>query len=412
MAEVERRYREQCACKHDCPTYGDVIEWSCGCVQVEIHWDTSKGRDCTDFSGKRSHCSRPDRPPHVRERQWEEEPMASPLRQETPADGSEALIKLALYGIASLVVVGLVFTALWLVVFVAIPLVVINLGLIFLVSALRRTEGKVPFYAGSLLGAILLVVDLSLGWSTRILVSNLAFFANFIPWFFVANLAAGLTSAYFLIRDAFDARTPQGARSDMLSRRNLLTMVGLALLGGVTVWLQYFSGVPGPDGTLPYSDAADSLQLRSGAPQPPPKALFTDTAGVVPGDIAARIEQRLREFETASSNQVLVVVADRVPEGYTSLEEYTNRTVEAWRVGGQSRENGAVLFVFVGDRKVRIEVGSGLEGALPDAVAAGIISDEITPHFRLNRYGDGLLAGVEAIIAATHHRRTLRPSAE
>ena len=122
---------------------------------------------------------------------------------------------------------------------------------------------------------------------------------------------------------------------------------------------------------------------------------------MVPADIGARIEQRLREFETASSNQVLVVVQDRVPDGYGALEEYTNRTAEAWRVGDKNRDNGAVLFVFVGDRKVRIEVGYGLEGALPDALASRIINDEITPRFREGKYGDGLLAGVEAIILAT-----------
>ncbi len=134
---------------------------------------------------------------------------------------------------------------------------------------------------------------------------------------------------------------------------------------------------------------------------PPPVNFFTDQTGVVPKDVAATIEQRLRDLQKASSNQVLVVVSDRLPDGYASLEEYTNRTAEAWRVGDKSRDNGAVLFVFVGDRKVRIEVGYGLEGALPDALASRIINDEITPRFREGKYGEGLLAGVEAIILAT-----------
>ena len=158
---------------------------------------------------------------------------------------------------------------------------------------------------------------------------------------------------------------------------------------------------------LPIRAAALALALlpeAAGAQPPappPPRNFFTDTAGVVPAEAAARIEQRLREFERTSSNQVLVVIGDRVPEGYTSLEEYTNRTAEAWRVGDKSRDNGAVLFVFVGDRKVRIEVGYGLEGALPDALASRIINDEITPRFREGKYGDGVSAGVEAIILAT-----------
>jgi uncharacterized protein len=149
--------------------------------------------------------------------------------------------------------------------------------------------------------------------------------------------------------------------------------------------------------------------LAQPAAPPAPTNFFTDTAGVVPADAAARIEERLREFEKASSNQVLVVVADRIPAGYASLEEYTNRTAQAWRVGDKSRDNGAVLFVFVGDRKVRIEVGYGLEGALPDALASRIINDEITPRFRAGRYDEGVLAGVNAIIRAT--RGEYRPAA-
>ncbi|MEO8499439.1 MAG: TPM domain-containing protein [Vicinamibacteria bacterium] len=134
---------------------------------------------------------------------------------------------------------------------------------------------------------------------------------------------------------------------------------------------------------------------------PPPTNFFTDTAGAVSVEVGAQIEQRLRDFEKTSSNQILVVVADRVPEGYASLEEYTNRTAEAWRVGDKSRDNGAVLFVFVADRKIRIEVGYGLEGALPDALASRIINDEITPRLRQGQYGEGLLAGVDAIMRAT-----------
>ncbi|MEO6402342.1 MAG: TPM domain-containing protein, partial [Vicinamibacteria bacterium] len=81
---------------------------------------------------------------------------------------------------------------------------------------------------------------------------------------------------------------------------------------------------------------------------PPPTNFFTDSVGVVSTGASSQIEQKLRDFEKASSNQVLVVVADHVPEGYTSIEEYTNRTAEAWRVGDKARDNGAVMFVFVG----------------------------------------------------------------
>jgi uncharacterized protein len=134
---------------------------------------------------------------------------------------------------------------------------------------------------------------------------------------------------------------------------------------------------------------------------PAPKHYFTDTTGVVQAGVGAQIEQRLQTFQKISSNQILVVVADRLPAGYASMEEYTNRTAQAWRAGVKGRDNGAILFVFVSDRKLRIEVGYGLEGALPDALASRIISNEITPRFKEKNYGAGLLAGVDAIIKAT-----------
>jgi len=148
------------------------------------------------------------------------------------------------------------------------------------------------------------------------------------------------------------------------------------------------------------------LLLPSGAASqpkapPPPKRFFTDSTGVVPQAVAAQIEQRLQTFQKTSSSQVLVVVADRVPAGYTSMEEYTNRTAQAWRVGVKGRDNGVVLFAFLSDRRVRLEVGYGLEGALPDALASRIINDDIIPRFKERNYGAGLLAGVDGIIRAT-----------
>jgi len=117
--------------------------------------------------------------------------------------------------------------------------------------------------------------------------------------------------------------------------------------------------------------------------------------------MASRLEAKLRAFEQETSSQILVVVGDRMPDGYASIEEYANRTAQAWRAGVKGRDNGAVLFVFVADRKIRLEVGYGLEGALPDALASRIIREEIAPAFRDARYADGLSAGVDAILKAT-----------
>jgi uncharacterized protein len=139
---------------------------------------------------------------------------------------------------------------------------------------------------------------------------------------------------------------------------------------------------------------------RADVPIPPPPAhYFNDSAGVVPADAAARLEAKLHAFDEQTSNQVVVAVFPELPS--PSLEDFTIRTAQSWRAGRSKLDNGVVLFVFVKDRKIRLEVGYGLEGALPDATAKQIISDAIAPHFRQGDYAGGLEAAVDAIIAAT-----------
>jgi uncharacterized protein len=132
---------------------------------------------------------------------------------------------------------------------------------------------------------------------------------------------------------------------------------------------------------------------------PAPSAYFNDYAGVVAADVARRLDQRLREFEKETSTQVLVAVFPELPS--PALEDFTIRTAESWKAGRKELDNGAVLFVFVNDRKMRIEVGYGLEGALPDAIARRILDNEVRPRFRAGDFAGGLEAGVEGIIAAT-----------
>jgi uncharacterized protein len=83
------------------------------------------------------------------------------------------------------------------------------------------------------------------------------------------------------------------------------------------------------------------------------------------------------------------------------MEDFTVRTAEAWRVGRQKLDNGLLLFVFVKERKLRIEVGYGLEGAVPDALAKRIIDETIVPRLRQGDPAAGLEAGIDALIAAT-----------
>lgn len=146
--------------------------------------------------------------------------------------------------------------------------------------------------------------------------------------------------------------------------------------------------------------AAASLRAAGPAVPPSPTTYVTDRAGVLPEETRSRLEARLAGFEDETSNQVLVYIEERIPEG-TTLEEYATESFAAWKVGQRDRKNGAVLFLFPQDRAARLEVGYGLEGALPDALAGRILNDELFPRLRQGDWGGGVSAAVEAILAAT-----------
>ncbi len=132
---------------------------------------------------------------------------------------------------------------------------------------------------------------------------------------------------------------------------------------------------------------------------PKPEQYFNDYAGVVPTPTARQLNEKLATFERDTSSQIVVAVFSKM-ESRSSLEDYTIRIAKSWQVGQKDKRNGAVLFVFINERKLRIEVGYGLEGVLPDAICKRIISDTITPRFRSGDYAGGLAAGVDAMIAA------------
>src|SRR5206468_709072 len=99
---------------------------------------------------------------------------------------------------------------------------------------------------------------------------------------------------------------------------------------------------------------------------PPPRDHFNDYAGIVATPVARQLEAELTQFERDTSNQVLVAIYPRMQTD-SSIEDYTVRVAQSWKVGTQEKKNGAVLFIFSQDRKLFIQVGYGLEGALPDA---------------------------------------------
>ena len=141
------------------------------------------------------------------------------------------------------------------------------------------------------------------------------------------------------------------------------------------------------------------LASTSGALPPKPEHYVEDNAGILSPAAKAALNSKLEQFERDSSDQVLVATFPDVPADY-QMEDFTQRTAEAWGVGQKKNNNGAVLFLFPGSHKIRIEVGYGLEGAIPDAVAKRIIQNEIVPAFRAGDFDGGVTRGVAAILAA------------
>ena len=131
-----------------------------------------------------------------------------------------------------------------------------------------------------------------------------------------------------------------------------------------------------------------------------PARYVNDNAGILSPNTITALNLRLEAFERETSNQVIVATFPKVPEGYV-LEDFTQRTAEAWGIGQGKDDNGVALFVFPNDRRTRIEVGYGLEGALPDAIAKRIIENEMLPAFRAGDFDSGVRRAVTAIMQAS-----------
>jgi uncharacterized protein len=132
---------------------------------------------------------------------------------------------------------------------------------------------------------------------------------------------------------------------------------------------------------------------------PKPDRYFNDYAGVVPKEAAYRFNEQLAQFERETSDQVVVAVFPKM-QSDSDIADYTQRVAQAWGVGQKERRNGVVLFVFIQDRKMFIQVGYGLEGALPDATAFDITERHIKPLFRSGNYEAGLATGIDLICKA------------
>jgi uncharacterized protein len=129
---------------------------------------------------------------------------------------------------------------------------------------------------------------------------------------------------------------------------------------------------------------------------PPLTGRIVDSAHLLSLDQAGALSAELAAHEQRTGNQVALLTIPTL-EG-EPLEEYSHRVATTWRLGQKDRDNGVLLLVVPADRKVRIEVGYGLEGILTDLKASRIIRNEIVPLFKAGRYAEGITGGLRAIM--------------
>lgn len=132
---------------------------------------------------------------------------------------------------------------------------------------------------------------------------------------------------------------------------------------------------------------------------PPLRGRVNDYANLMPAARVQLLEQRLAQFENETGHQIAVLTVPSL-EG-EDIEGFGIRVAENWKIGKKGSDNGAILVIAHKDRRLRIEVGYGLEGVLPDAIASRIINEVIVPRFRDGDFPGGVEAGVDAIMKVT-----------
>ncbi len=131
------------------------------------------------------------------------------------------------------------------------------------------------------------------------------------------------------------------------------------------------------------------------APIPPLQSRITDTSGAIGVSAKQEIEQKLAAFEQSTGGQLAVLVVKTAePE---TIEQYALRVAEAWKIGKKGKDNGALIVLAMQERKIRIEVGYGWEGALPDVEAKRIIRETMAPFFKQNQFAQGIDAAIDKI---------------
>ena len=145
--------------------------------------------------------------------------------------------------------------------------------------------------------------------------------------------------------------------------------------------------------------AANVARADGPAPIPPaPTQFVTDHAGFLSQPFATALSQKLEDYERGTGHQVIVWI-DRTT-GSVPIDDWANKAFAAWGVGRKGHDDGVALFIFSDDHAMRIEVGYGLEGQVPDARAGRIIENDMTPRIRAGDRDGAVQAGVDALMAA------------
>lgn len=144
-------------------------------------------------------------------------------------------------------------------------------------------------------------------------------------------------------------------------------------------------------GTAALASAARPAEVQV----PRNEGWVTDLAGLVPDASEAKLEAELEAWKRSTGHEIAVLTVTTL--GGEPLERFALEVGRAWALGSKEKNDGALLLVAKSERKVRIEVGRGLEGDLPDTLCARIIQDVITPRFRRGDFDGGIRAGVEAM---------------
>lgn len=138
---------------------------------------------------------------------------------------------------------------------------------------------------------------------------------------------------------------------------------------------------------------------------PKPERLVTDRAGILSSDEIERLTKDLHELDRAGLARAVIYIDSALPLA-EELEKLTLRSANAWGLGRKGVNDGLAIFVFVADRKIRIELGRGLEDAISDADARSIIDEQMSPAFRRGKYADGFTQAIREI----RERLRQRPS--